>query len=209
MLTAATGQNASLPAAAVVAACALVFTVLSFWWLNARQGRLYAYAPHSFAATITEERISILLPLVVFNSGPKPIIVQDMRLVFLRSGVSLPWHATREKLRVVKGDEVHLPSVFAVNGRTAQQIFVEFGAAFPLTLPEPEAQDVIIECKMGHRSRWVGVLKFPLLMGNIWSPANYVGYSNTIAVVDVAKIQQGRAEFERLKKMAQSAARAD
>ncbi|GHB72305.1 hypothetical protein GCM10010377_73630 [Streptomyces viridiviolaceus] len=46
-LLAAAEQNASesLTAASVVSVCALIFTVASFWWLNARQGRLETWEP--------------------------------------------------------------------------------------------------------------------------------------------------------------------
>lgn len=90
MLAAATTakDTGALPPAVIVAMCALAFTVLSFWWLNARQGRLKSYAPHTFAAAVTPEKTLVRLPVILFNTGPKPIVVQNLRLAFLDAGQS-------------------------------------------------------------------------------------------------------------------------
>ena len=68
--------------AVVVAACALLFTVASFWWLNARRGRLRSFEPHSFAAYYTPALALIRVPVIFYNNGAAPIVVQDLRLVF-------------------------------------------------------------------------------------------------------------------------------
>src|SRR6266496_3174530 len=69
-------------ASIAVASLALVFTIGSFWWLNARQGRLKSFEPQSFAACRTPDILRLRFPLVFYNTGAKPIVVQDMRLSF-------------------------------------------------------------------------------------------------------------------------------
>ena len=69
-----------LTSATVVAICALAFTIASFWWLNARRGRLKTYEPHTFAAAITPQVVRLRLPLVLYNTGAIPIIVQNLRV---------------------------------------------------------------------------------------------------------------------------------
>jgi hypothetical protein len=59
-------------------ACALVFTVASFWWIQVRRGRIQTYAPHSFAAAVTTDMIRIRLPLVFYNTGARAIVVQNL-----------------------------------------------------------------------------------------------------------------------------------
>ncbi|MFJ2769665.1 hypothetical protein [Streptomyces sp. NPDC087300] len=79
-LTAAEQQSsASLPLTVFVAACALAFTVASFWWINARQGDLKVWESHSFAAAVTSEIARVRFPLVLYNTGAKPIVVLDLR----------------------------------------------------------------------------------------------------------------------------------
>jgi hypothetical protein len=72
------GANAWLTSAAVVAGCTLLFTVASFWWLNARRGRLESFEPHTYAAAVTPDKVRIRLPLVLYNTRVIPIVVQNL-----------------------------------------------------------------------------------------------------------------------------------
>jgi hypothetical protein len=57
----------------LIACLALTFTIGSFWWLNARQGRLTSFEPHSFAAVAIPMQSRVRFPLVLYNTGAKPI----------------------------------------------------------------------------------------------------------------------------------------
>jgi hypothetical protein len=84
-----------------IASLALLFTVGSFWWLNARRGKLKSYEPQSFAACRTPDKLRLLFPLVIYNSGATPIVVQDMQLNFpeeSRWKAPIPWTTTRSQL---------------------------------------------------------------------------------------------------------------
>jgi hypothetical protein len=158
--------------AVVVAICALFFTVASFWMLNARPGRLKSYEPHSFAA-ILRGPTRIRLPLVIHNTGALPIIVQSLRLR-LASGAELTWITTRSQLKPTSDDNPQFASVFHVPGRTAQQIFVEFGQEDAL---EVRDYDVQIEVKVGHKNKWTSLVAFTLYTEQANEPA-YITYSN-------------------------------
>jgi hypothetical protein len=120
----------------LIACMALAFTVGSFWWLHTRQGSLKSFEPHTFAAAATPQQSRVRLPLVLYNTGAKPIVVQDMRLRFPEDqSPILPWAATRSQLMPVPGDGPALPAVFSILGRTAQQMFVEFGGSFAGGVP--------------------------------------------------------------------------
>lgn len=208
VLTASNTSGAgALPAAAVVAACALLFTIASFWWLNARQGSLNSYAPHSFAAAATQTKTLIRIPLVFFNTGPKPIIVQNLRLSFPsaeKGGITLPWSTTRDRIRPERNDDPRLPSVFVVGGRSAEQVFAEFSIPFPEFVPEHREYRVTVECKLGHKGRWVALLDFPIQIGNISSPANYITYSNEPNRISVEDRSKASFELEALRGKAAS-----
>jgi hypothetical protein len=103
----------------VVAVLALLFTVVSFWWLHARKGSLKFYEPQSFATCVMPHLAVIRLPLIIYNSGARPLVVQDMRLCFPKepkSGVPLAWRSTRQQLKPVEGDVQSLPAGFSVPG---------------------------------------------------------------------------------------------
>ncbi|MWA12247.1 hypothetical protein [Streptomyces sp. BA2] len=192
ILAAEQQSSASFTAAAFVAACALVFTVASFWWINAHQGDLKAWKPHSFAACVTSSMARIRFPLVLYNTGAKPIVVLDVRLRFPdepRPELVLPWTSTRDRLRPEKEDALRLPACFAVAGRTAEQLFIEFGAPYPTFVPEARDYKVVIEAKLGHRKlrhrvlrrrvEWESLVVFTLCVAQIAYPKSYIAYSNS------------------------------
>lgn len=201
MATGAASTSGSLPAAAVVAACALIFTVASFWWLNARQGRLRSYPPHTFAAAATRQKTLIRIPLVLFNTGPKPIVILDMRLDVARESqedVTLPWSSTRDRIRPEPEDGLRLPAVFAVSGRAAEQAFIEFSTPFPNFTPQLREYRASLKCRVGHRKKWITVMEFPLHLENVSAPGSYIAYSNAPNVVDESKKISARDELNRL-----------
>ncbi|WP_406837323.1 hypothetical protein ACICHK_15205 [Streptomyces sp. AHU1] len=195
-------QGSAWTPVAWVAICALLFTVGSFWWLNARQGRLRSYEPHSFAAAANQQLTLLRLPLVVYNTGAKPIVVQDLRLRFPGEPAALlplPWRTSRSKL-MPKSDDGHaLPAVFAVGGRQAEQLFVEFGAPFPGFVPEARDYQVVIDVRMGHRKGWKPLLKFTWRAARMSTPGQYITYSNSPH--DLSAEQKKQAD-EALKELA-------
>src|SRR5215469_2572519 len=113
--------------AVIIAVCALIFTVASFWWINVRRGRLKSFEPHTFSAAVSQDEVRLLFPLVLYNTGAAPIVVQSFRMRFLDESDSkaLRWVATRQQIAPGKEDW-KFPAVFSVAGRTAYQTFVEF-----------------------------------------------------------------------------------
>jgi hypothetical protein len=162
----------------MIGCLALAFTVGSFWWLNARQGHLMTFAPHSFAAAATTERSRLRLPLVFYNTGAKPIVVQNLRLWFPGTDRTvLAWIATRSQLMPNAGDLADLQGVFSVPGRTAQQKFIEFGGPFGRGVPARDCQ-AQIDVKLGHRNQWDHLLTFTLWATHITDPGSYITYPN-------------------------------
>ena len=160
------------PSASVLIAClALAFTIASFWWINARQGQLKSFEPHTFAAVLRQHDLVTLLlfPLVLHNTGAKPIVVQVMRLSFpkeSRSDLPLPWRARRSHIKPGGKDDSHeFPAVFSIPGRTAHQMFIEFGGPFPGVIPTARDYQALIEVKLGHRKKWKRLLRFTISLG--------------------------------------------
>lgn len=175
----------------LVAVCALLFTVFSFWWINARRGRIKSFEPHTFAFGSTSAVVRLRLPLVLYNNGAAPIIIQNLRLDFSRrlriggfslmsrSAQLLSWVASRSQLKPEQDDGHAFPAVFSVAGRTAQQVFVEFGeASLGFTL-ESRPYSVRVEVKLGHKCKWRKFLDFTLQAGQITEPGQFITYENT------------------------------
>jgi hypothetical protein len=168
-----------------IAILALLFTIASFWWLQARQGRLRTYEPYFLAYARTPNKALLRFPLVLFNTGAKPLVILDLRLSFpdVPGVPPLPWHGSRSQLRPATEDGFKLPAAFSIPGRTAQQHFIEFGADVKDPLPGIELStteySVLIEVLLGHKKRWKKLLSFPLSATHIEQAGAYLAYSNT------------------------------
>jgi hypothetical protein len=162
---------------------ALIFTIGAFWSLNARQGRLKSFEPHSFALGILQPDLVVLLrfPLVLYNTGAKPIVVQDIRLTFPKESHAtppLPWRTTRSQIMPAPDDRHALPAVFSVPGRTAQQVFIEFGGPFPGVIPKARDYQALIEVKLGHQRKWKQLIGLTIRAAHVTSIDHYIAYSN-------------------------------
>ncbi|MBT2504789.1 hypothetical protein J7I98_02540 [Streptomyces sp. ISL-98] len=194
-------QSSDLPAAAIVAGCALIFTVASFWWLNARQGRLTSYEPHSFAAVANETSTQLRLPLVIYNTGAKPIVVQNLQLRFPDepdTALRLLWVTTRRYLKPDSGDGHAFAAAFPVGGREAKQLFVEFRAPFPDFVPQARDYKVSVEAKVGHHDDWRHLLTFTWQAAHMVDPGSYITYRNTADDLTTDDVAKSDAALKRL-----------
>jgi hypothetical protein len=89
----------------------------------------------------------------------------------------LPWAATRSQLRPGSDDQHAFPAVFSIFGRTAQQMFIEFGGPFAGGVPAGDCQ-AQIDVKLGHREGWDHLIAFTLRATRITDPNHYITYSN-------------------------------
>lgn len=69
--------------ALVLSLCAVAFTIFSFWWLNARQGKLLVVGSQYAFGQFKSGKLAIQLPLVLQNTGPKAIVISAFTLRFL------------------------------------------------------------------------------------------------------------------------------
>ncbi|AYY11517.1 hypothetical protein EF847_01045 [Actinobacteria bacterium YIM 96077] len=184
-----------------IALAALTFTIASFWWLNTRRGRLESYEPHSFAAHVSKERVLLRLPLVLFNTGAQPIVVQNLRVRFPEEDqpdMALDWNNTRTQLKPVQDDHEDLRAVFAVPGRAAVQKFVEFAGSFPGVVPRGRNYDALVEAKLGHDPDWTSLLRFTLYAVHINSPTQFITYSNTATLCSPDEPEKAKQTAESL-----------
>jgi hypothetical protein len=137
----------------VASLCALLFTIGSFWWIQVRRGRLRGYVPSTYSASFAPAKIVLILPLVIYNPAPAPLVVTGLRARVdvtkarrrqhpkgtNRTGelAALPrtlhWHASHTMVY----PNPTLPRVFAspfpVEGRKAVEKFIEFQWDAPTT----------------------------------------------------------------------------
>ncbi len=150
-------------AALLVSGGALAFTLGSFWWLHARTGALTAARPRSYAF---HKQVRLRLPLVVFNTGAKALIVDDLRVV-LDDQIRPPlaWITTRTGLRPNSEDGFSFATPFAVKGRDTTEVVAEFGDELGWS-PQPSSRHSLrLQAQVHPADEWVDLAVFPW-----WAP---------------------------------------
>lgn len=178
--------------AVIIAICALLFTVLSFWWLNVRRGSLRSFQPFTFAAFLDTYLVRIRFPLVFHNTGAAPIVIQNLRVTFPGepNAEPLPWVATRSHIKPEKGDSPAFPAVFSVPGRTAIQTFQEFGAESLGFKLRAKSYQINLEAKLSHKKEWHNIATFTLEAWRIENPGNFITYDNSPGTISDEKRQE-------------------
>ena len=190
-----------------IASLALLFTVGSFWWLNARRGKLKSYEPQSFAACRTPDKLRLLFPLVIYNSGATPIVVQDMQLNFpeeSRWKAPLPWTTTRSQLPP-SSDSFRHPATAGPFPRYSQSLdeppnrcLLSSEDYSPIVAPLARDYRIRIEVKVVHRKRWIQLVTFTLRAAHVTEPERYIAYSNSAHDLTEETVRESKAALERL-----------
>jgi hypothetical protein len=183
-----TGWTARDAAATTVAVSALIFTVGSFWWMNARRGHLKIVGnPRSFAISLGNGRLMLNVPLAFYNTGPTPVWAINLWLRFDKPGWpdKLPFMATRPGVLPTSGDHRPWATQVALDRRESSVICCEFIGEAPdlrLALGDVAVTVVAVEARSWgrERERTLGVIR--LTIGNtvLRSPApeSYLPHDN-------------------------------
>ncbi|OKI37717.1 hypothetical protein A6A28_31985 [Streptomyces sp. CB03578] len=190
---------------------ALLFTAATFWWLNARLGVLKSWEPQTYAMSLNRDYVRVRLPLVMYNTGARPIVVLDLRMRFPDEPDAfwpLVWTGTSEELMPKSADDVVAPTGFAIAGRTAEQLVVSFTVPSPGFIPEVRDYQVVIEAVLGQRklwqrvirrdSRWQPFARFGLRMGPMRYTGSFGAYSNSPLDLQMDTLRAPGDAMERL-----------
>lgn len=176
-----TAPESPYAAAPVFIAClALLFTVGSFYWLQARKGRLKLYPVVTFSGFMTKERMVLRLPVIIFNSGARPRVVTALRLVALDDAgerVVMECQSFRKTISPETDDREDSAHAYAIAGRQVVTKHAQFQVErLPLfDMPTPVTFDV--EAMLDHSTKWGRLGRVVVHTQIIWTPA-FIGYSN-------------------------------
>jgi hypothetical protein len=164
-------------AALIVSVLALIFTVGSFWWMNARRGSIEIGRPGTYAFAASTLRLR--LPLALYNTGATALIVTDIRFrpQSATDGEPYLWLATLSNLRPTEGEPRDFTTPFAVLGRSTVEIVAESEGSW---CPVPGTERwMLIEAKLHPSGDWRVVGQF-----DWWAPpvggdvSRYITYRN-------------------------------
>lgn len=144
----------------VLSIAALSFTLLSFWWLNARRGRMVVATPRTYAYGPRQDGFRVRFPLALFNDGAVALIVTHMRIA-ISEGEAQAWMTVRPTLRPGGEDDAHaFATPFAVKGRDARELIAEFGSG-PAWRPNPDAKHMVrLEAQIHPSDTWTEIARF-------------------------------------------------
>jgi hypothetical protein len=162
-------------AAVIVAALALLFTVASFWWIQVRRGRVVSYEPQTYSGYIMSGGFRVRLPLTIYNTGARTLVVVDLRLSFVDQDVTVPVITFRRTVKPTTGDLEDFAHPFAVPGRSAVSRFVEFGTKH--WAPNPDTRYRLrVEARTGDDGEWSKLLEFELSSPEKEKAGVYIAY---------------------------------
>jgi hypothetical protein len=166
---------ASYIAAIAIAVLALLFTVGSFWWLNARRGSLTAVVPPVYAFV---EGFRLRFPVAVFNDGAIPLLIIDLRVAISGAG-TYEWQTTRTSLMPKEDDGHEFAVPFSVKGRDTATVIVEFGGDYDWLPKAGASHDICLEALIHGDAAWTELVTFTW-----WAPPsdrlmrNYIAHRN-------------------------------
>jgi len=170
-------------ASLTVAVAALLFTIASFWFMNVRRGKLKVSAPHAYALASNNAVMLLRLPLAIYNTGARAIIVRDLRCWFGSDQTAqwdpLPWRTTRKTLKPESDDVKDFPTPFPVRGREAATLVAEFGHPLPGFSVSNGKYRVRVQVLDDASDSWYDLVGFDLFV-NVKADAvgRYIAYRN-------------------------------
>lgn len=164
---------APLILSAILGTLGLLFTTFSFWWMNWRRGKLSVGHPRGYeldtmrGENAVVDSLVLRLPLIFYNTGAKPILVQNLRLV-LQDKPAEPPLAFTATLEHLASDDVgrgarHLAIQFVVRGREAVAMVYEFwGSEGHVPLFAPDQYLLELQGQLDNQDRWRHITRFML-----------------------------------------------
>jgi hypothetical protein len=180
-----------LNASQIIAICALAFTIVAFWWLNARPGKLQIVGqPRSYAFAATQGKLHLNLPLAFTNSRPGAAVAINLRLRIHSQGFPsmVPFVATLDGLYPAKaGRNREMATSIVIQGRETRLICCDFIAGLndekitgPVEVPVTVEAFVLHGWWKWRRADWRALLTFSLWLSEeaVAQRDQYIPYDN-------------------------------
>jgi hypothetical protein len=187
----------------IISSSALLFTIASFWWLQARRGRLTCFPVQTFSGYLRRDGAALRIALSIFNSGAVPLVVTDLRLRLIPpTGAEIRMHFStlRRSVRTDADDVEDFAHAYSVDGRSVDTRMVEFAMHdMPVSLLSGRPVVAAVEAQIGHHDAWVELGHFPMHVETMAHPGNYITYSNQEHVWPEGIVAEAAVEHRKLR----------
>lgn len=172
-------------AAVLISCSALAFSIGSFYWLQARKGRLKLLPVVAFSASASKERFRLRLPITIYNTGAKPRVVVAVRLRLLGTSpyLFLECHNYRKTIDGNEQDFEDAPAPYVIPGRNVVTKFPHFHADTVRGLFGNEGKPCRFEFQalLDDKPDWVSLGEIEVHTEIIHTSA-FISYSNNSGV---------------------------
>lgn len=166
----------------VVACLALLFTVISFYWLQARKGSLRVYPVTTFSGSMSADRIILRVPVTIYNTGARPRVVTAMRLALAdHDAFLLECQTFRKTIQPEPGDTEDFAHPYVVPGRNVVTKYAHFSADKPLPTRGKGPAIFDLEAMVDDERDWTKLGRVEVHT-EIMHTAAYITYSNNSGV---------------------------
>lgn len=182
----------------IIACLALLFTVASFYWLQARKGRLRLYPVMTFSGSMSANQFILRIPVTIYNTGATPRVVTAMRLTLTAHTPEyvLECQTFRKTVQPKPDDTEDFAHPYVVAGRNVVTKHAHFSADAALPVLDGRPARFHVDALLDDRNEWARLGEVEVHT-EIMHTAAYITYSNNSGVwsadllKDAAKYQGG------------------
>lgn len=190
----------------IIAFMALIFTVASFWWLQARKGKLKLYPVTTFSGEATNHTFVLRVPIIIYNTGAIPRVVTGMRLRWQGDQTQVfECHSFRKTIKATEGDQDDYVHPYVVPGRSVITKHAHFIAEGFGQYLSSQPSTFLLEITVDASTTWK-VLDSVTLHTEIMNEMSYVSYTNNSGLWPDGAESEGRQHREKLADMRATAA---
>lgn len=173
-----------MTAPVLISCLALIFTVGSFYWLQARKGRLKLYPVMTFSGYWKKSRLVLRLPVILFNSGARPRVINALRLVTtddVGKRITLECHSFRKTIDPTSEDMEDMAHAYAIPGRQVVTKHAHFAVDSLPVLDRADPTSFEVEALVDDSTKWrkLGAVTVHV---EIMHTSSYITYSNNPGV---------------------------
>lgn len=168
----------------IISALALLFTIISFWYMNWRKGKLVIAPPLSYALAAEKGGLLLMvIPLVFYNSGAASRVVRNLRLMLEQDNIKsepVTFSATVSDLLDGKFSDGtrQWPRQFAIEGRKSHSGYFEFQKTPSEFVPSQGKCQAIMEAKLDGNKKWEKLCIFYLHIQGTTGMNRFLPYNN-------------------------------
>jgi hypothetical protein len=182
-----------------ISCLALLFTVGSFYWLQARKGRLKLFPVITFSGYWKKSRLVLRLPVILFNSGARPRVITALRLVTTDNEgktIVLECHSFRKTIDPTPDDMEDMAHAYAIPARQVVTKHAHFAVDSLPVFNQPGPTSFQVQALVDVSTRWHKLGNVAVHV-EIMYTSSYITYSNNPGVWP-ASLQDDAAHYRAL-----------